>query len=258
MLPDKKIWKYVLLPFVCILVFCCSLYAESTNSLWESGNRFYAAKKYDSALNCYRQIEQQGYQNAALYYNMGNAFYRIGNTAAAVLYYERALFKDPLNRRIKDNLSLAQARVVLPVAPSEPVFFISWWNSFVLLVAPYVWAWCMFLCFLGILWLIYRKIKEKEGLDFMGRWMSLSLAGFVFCGILFYAGYQARNHTDKAVVMVDNTPFFTRPGDSQSIGQLPEGSVVTIQSRKDGWYHVSLPNASRAWLPSKNVEPVQR
>lgn len=256
MLPDK-VWKYVLLPLCCMVTGSFTLHAEATTTLWQKGNAFFAQKQYDSALYYYRQIEKQGYQNAALYYNIGNVYYRLGSTAPAVLYYEKALFKDPLNQQIKDNLTLAEARVALPIAPSEPVFFIAWWNYFVLLIAPSAWAWLMFLSFLCVLWLLYKKVREKEGLNFMGRWISLALAGLVVSGIFFYASYQARTHTGKAVVMVDNTPFFNAPDENQTGGQLPEGSVVSIQAEKEGWYAVTLPNGSQAWVSARNLDRVE-
>lgn len=256
MLPDS-IWKYVLLFCGCFFLFTGPLQANKPEVLWQKGNTFYAQKQYDSALFYFQQIERQGYTNAALYYNMGNVYYRIGSIAPSVLYYEKALFEDPTNKIIKDNLTLAQSRVALPIAPSQPVFFISWWDSFTILIAFQVWAGLMLLCFLAALWLLYKQLKEKGGLNYIGRWLSFALAGLAVCGIFFYASYQARTQTDKAVVMKDNTPFFNAPNESQSGGQLPEGAVVRIQEEKGDWFSATLPNGSTAWIQAKNMAKVQ-
>lgn len=256
MLHKNKL-KYLILFWAGLFVFASPVFSKKVDDLWQKGNTFYNRKQYDSALSCYRQIEKSGYQNAALYLNMGNVFYRLGETAPAVLYYEKALFKDPLNKEIKDNLNLAESRVALPVAPSAPVFFISWWNKFILIFAPQVWAWLMFFCFVAALWLLYKRIKEKGGLNFIGRWFSFAVAGLAVSGICFYASYHARTFSNKAVVMKDDTPFFTDPNSTQTSGQLPEGAVVKIQGTKDGWYSITLPNGSRAWVSANNVEKVQ-
>ncbi|HET8572989.1 MAG TPA: tetratricopeptide repeat protein [Edaphocola sp.] len=223
-------------------------FAQSAGSLWIQGNRQYAQKQYELALKSFQQLEKSGLKNAALFYNMGNTCYRLDETAAAVLYYEKALFLDPANSRIKDNLSLAQARVQLPMTPVAPVFFIAWWHEFIRLFSPSVWAWLMLACFLGGLWFVYTNLARSSRTKFAGRWLSLLIAGFSLSAILFYAGYQARTYSNKAVVMMDNTSFYNHRDDVSANGQLPEGAVVKIRHEHAGFYEVTLPNGSKAWI----------
>jgi len=257
MLPRRKLWAVWLLLSTLFIGAQGSVHAQDINSWWQKANTLYAGQQYDSALYYYRQIEAKGFQNEALFYNMGNIFYRLGQTAPSVLYYEKALFKDPLNQKAKDNLALAEARVALPIAPVKPVFFISWWQQFKLLIAPQVWAWAMLICFVAGLWLLYKRMKEQPGVHYIGRWLALALAGFVFSGICFYASYQARTISDKAVIMQPDTPLFTKPGREDADGALPEGAVVTIEKEQAGWYFVTLPNGSQAWVAGGHLRKVQ-
>lgn len=251
----ERFYKLIGLVVFCFATF--SLQAKGEDALWKRANNFYQQKQYDSALSCYHLIEKRGFQNAALFFNMGNAYYRLGSTAPAVLYFEKALFKDPLNSKIKDNLTLAQSRVGLPVSPSAPVFFIAWWNNFKVFFAPQIWAWLMFLSFLFLLGLLYKKFKSKNAVNYMGRWVTFAVCGIIICGICFYASYQARTETNKAVIMVDNTSFFAKPGGDTPSGQLPDGAVVEIQSRNNDWYFVTLPNGNAAWVAAGNLSKVQ-
>lgn len=258
MIFPKGLKKYFWLIPACL--FACPAsqsYAASPDSLWVQGNHYYSQKLYDTALRYYRQIEVKGLDNAALFYNMGNTYYRLGNTAKSVLYYERALFRDPQNKTIKDNLSLAQARVQLPMTPKTPVFFISWWQAFLQYVSPIIWATIMLLCFLVGLWYIYKNIKRGGLSQFAGRWLALVASGFIISGLFFYFSYHVRAYSNKAVVMIDNTPFYSHKGDTDAVGQLPEGSVVKIKLEKEGWYDVNLPNGSRAWVSVNSLEKVQ-
>lgn len=256
MFPDRLL-KYSICLCMGLLISFVSVKAQDLNVLWQKGNEFYARQQYDSALSCFQKIEQQKVATAALYFNTGNAYYRLGQTAPSILYYEKALFKDPLNKKIKENLALAQSRVALPVAPSPPVFFISWWNMFKLFVAPQVWAWLMLACFAALLWLIYKRIEGKRTFNYIGRWTAMTAVGILAFGLFFYAGYQARRHTNKAVVMKNDTFFYSHPGKEQSSGQLPEGVVVRIQNEKEGWYAVTLPNGSDAWVTVGSLARVQ-
>lgn len=222
--------------------------AQTTDSLWTQANRFYTQKDYKSAQKYFRELEQSGLKDAGLFYNMGNVSYRLGETAEAVLYYEKALFLEPSNRQIKDNLSLAQARVQLPMPPVQPVFFMAWWHDFIRLIAPSFWAWLMLACFLAGLWFVYKNLTSAQRTKFAGRWLSLLIAGFGLSAIFFFFSYQARTYTNKAVVMEDNTPFFNHQHDAAANGQLPEGAVVNIRNEQSGFYEVTLPNGSKAWL----------
>lgn len=242
----SKYYLWIALLFIGLQAGAAS--AQSTDSLWTQGNRFYAQKDYASALKCFQQLEKSGLKDASLFYNTGNAYYRLGETTGAVLYFEKALFLDPSNRQIKDNLSLAQARVQLPMTPAEPVFFIAWWHDFIRLIAPSFWAWLMLGCFLGSLWFVYKNLTSAQRTKFAGRWLSLLIAGFGLSAIFFYFSYQARAYTNKAVVMEDNTPFFNHQHDAAPNGQLPEGAVVNIRNEQSGFYEVTLPNGSKAWL----------
>lgn len=256
MFPDRLL-KYFGCIGLILLISFVPAGAQDLNALWQKGNELYARQQYDSALSCFQQIEQQGGSTADLYFNIGNAYYRLGQTAPSVLYYEKALFKNPLNKKIKENLALAQSRVALPVAPSSPVFFIAWWNQFKLFIAPQVWAWLMLGCFAAFLWLIYNRFSGKEKLNYTGRWTALAVSGILLFGLFFYAGYQARTYTNKAVVMKNDTPFYANLGEEQSAGQLPDGAVVRIQDEQEGWYSVILPNGSIVWVASESIIKVQ-
>ena len=72
------------------------------------GNDAYQQNDYESALEYYQnEIEAKG-PNAALLYNLGNTFYRLGNYGSAIYNYERALLLEPRSSDIKANLNLAR------------------------------------------------------------------------------------------------------------------------------------------------------
>jgi len=45
-------------------------------------------EKFDEAVKLYNQIIDNGYEGAELYYNLGNAYFRLGKLGYAILYYE--------------------------------------------------------------------------------------------------------------------------------------------------------------------------
>lgn len=73
---------------------------SAANALAESGH---AAE----AIEIYEQLIAAGAHDSALYYNLGNAYFRTGDLAAAVVNYRRAADLAPRDDDIQANLELA-------------------------------------------------------------------------------------------------------------------------------------------------------
>src|SRR3954471_10060416 len=71
-------------------------------------NQAYAEARYDEAAAGYQELVRSGNWNATVFYNLGNAQYRLGNFGQAILNYERALALDPRHPEADANLRLAR------------------------------------------------------------------------------------------------------------------------------------------------------
>ena len=87
-----------------------SLFApeKPPNSLFEKGNAFYNKGDYQSAIESYLGIIENGYHSSEVYYNLGNANYKIGNVAEANFYFEKANILSPNDKMIMNNLEFAK------------------------------------------------------------------------------------------------------------------------------------------------------
>src|SRR5215510_10748759 len=65
---------------------------------------------YQQAIAGYEQLVAAGIHNAKLYYNLGNAYFRLHDLGHAILYYRRGLRLEPGNRQLQANLSYARSR----------------------------------------------------------------------------------------------------------------------------------------------------
>lgn len=73
---------------------------SAANALAESGHA-------TEAIEVYEQLIAAGAHDSALYFNLGNAYFRTGNLASAVANYERAAELAPRDDDIRANLELA-------------------------------------------------------------------------------------------------------------------------------------------------------
>src|ERR1700759_1006763 len=93
--------------FLCVAIFLLPVFAIANapqEALFSKGNDLYAKGYYKKAIATYQQLIDSGYQSAAVYFNMGNASYKLNNIAPAVLYFEKAHKLAPGDDDINYNL----------------------------------------------------------------------------------------------------------------------------------------------------------
>ena len=70
----------------------------------------YQENKFADAIEKYEAILSSEGESAAIYYNLGNSYYKNKNIAKAVLNYERALLMNPGDADIRFNLDMARSK----------------------------------------------------------------------------------------------------------------------------------------------------
>src|SRR5438445_11782944 len=74
-------------------------------------NQHFEKGESEEALEIYLGLVRQGFVGAALYYNLGNVYYRRGERGQAVLWYKRAERLSPRDPDIVFNLELALSHI---------------------------------------------------------------------------------------------------------------------------------------------------
>ena len=155
----------------------------------KKANDLYVATSYAQAIEVYEEISKQGYESATLYYNLGNAYYRINKIAPAILNYERALRLDPSNLDIQHNLKLAKAKTVDKIVTQEKNIVEIWYNSIVFATHTNVWAYMSIIFFIVALCLVlmymFLRVSWIRKITFFS-----SIIFFTFAICFFFFSYQ--------------------------------------------------------------------
>ncbi len=130
----KRIREHIIF----LILMAVSLHASAINpdSLMVRANYAYDHQQYDSAVNMYQQVLKQGFVSPALYFNLGDAYYRQKDMPSAILYYEKAIKLDPNNEAIHYNLNLANTMIPDKIEKVPEMFLKRWWNYFYNLLMP--------------------------------------------------------------------------------------------------------------------------
>jgi tetratricopeptide (TPR) repeat protein len=214
-------------------------------------NGEYAAEHYQAATEGYEALVRAGESNSALFYDLGNAWYRRGDRARAILNYERALRLDPHHAEATANLQLVRDQTrALELAPQSSDRFLSAIDS-----ADYAWIAAGGL-WLGLFFLAAYFFRRSTA-RILG-----TLAGFAICGGAVYALYTLENGNrgaSLAVVLKKNIEARLATADNaNTVLALPPGSEVKLLSTRGDWSYAALPNNLQGWIPTNSAELVRR
>lgn len=231
-----------------------------------SADSLYAAKQYEAAAEQYAALADS-LPSSDVYYNWGNAEYKLKHFGQAVLAYERALRYNPENADAQYNLALVRTHLADRFSKPSEMFFISWFRTWVTSHSVGHWTWLSFLwCTLFFLCLVTY---------FVGRSMWLRKSGFfaaLFCMLCFMLTtifavvqrYKFNNNAD-AVILAEEVQLFASPStSSKQIRTLHEGTKVTINDMTKGdWLLVELPDGKEGYIAFTNghlemVVPVKK
>ena len=250
--------QLIIIPII-LLLLTGQAYAVNSNyaDQWKKGISFYQQKQYDSAVAYFEQIAELKPYNAVVYYNLGNAYYRLNKTGPAILNYERALRIDPDNKTIKDNLLVAQARISNKIQAGGEIFFINWWRILTKPGNANLLAILALVLFTILTVLITFKRVSKPGSYKVPIQVNVFLT-FLFICILIIAYCSAANGLDNtsAVIMEKDAPLMNSELKGKPILLVPEGTIVHIKSEKGSWAEISLPDGRSGWLLHTELQKI--
>ena len=226
-----------------------TIFADSSAD-FAKANREYVAEHYQAATEGYEALVRAGESNPALFYNLGNAWYRRGDRARAILNYERALALDPHHAEAKANLELVrdQARA-LELAPQ-------WQDRFLSAINPAGYTWIAVVAFwVGLFSLVLFLFRRSAA-----RAVAM-LCAFAVCAGAVYALYSIENGNrgaSLAIVLGKNVEARLATADNaNTVLALPPGSEITLLSTRGDWSYAALPNNLRGWIPTSSAELVR-
>ena len=94
--------------FLLTLCLIGSAYAQDT--ALKEAEVAYTKEDYAKAIELYEGILKSNGESAAVYYNLGNTYYKAGKIAPAILNYERCLLLDPGDSDARFNLQMPVRR----------------------------------------------------------------------------------------------------------------------------------------------------
>src|SRR3989338_6537720 len=107
--------RRLILAAVFSLFFAATAFAGG----FEDGNAKYRAGDFKGAAAAYEPLIAAGEGTAAVYYNLGNTYFRLGQKGKAVAHYRRALRLSPRDADTRWNLQILKSTLPDKIEASE-------------------------------------------------------------------------------------------------------------------------------------------
>ena len=223
-----------------------------------SAHKAYTDNDFALAIEQYDYFLQNNLESAELYYNLGNTYFKQGEIAKTILYYERALRLSPRDEDIIYNLEYANLFVQDEFTEVPDFFMDKILDSTLNVFGSNVWAVISVISFvlaLGIfLIFLFSKVVIRRKLAFFG-----AIILIIFTQLSFIFSYQTKKniiHSNYAIIMQISTIKSSPENDGTEIFILNPGVKVEIESTNNEYYEVKLPNGKIGWILKQSVDVI--
>lgn len=247
--------------FLVIILFFSLLAAIADDNLilLDEANKVYNEGSFEQATELYEKVIENGYESADVYYNLGNAFFKQNNFAAAILYYEKAKKLEPNDEDINFNLKIANNRIVDKIEPVPELFYVQWWNTLIYALTVDQWgmlsaAFLVLLLLMGLVFLLTRLVWLKK----LSFWFGVL---FLISSLSTYAlanqKFNSFKKDHEAIVFTPTVTVKSSPTESSiDLFVIHEGTKVELTDNVGEWYEIKIANGSVGWIRANDIEKI--
>lgn len=245
------------------LILVSVAYAEESSDMdtFVAAGLFYEEGNYEEAARTYEHLVGLGYEDATLYYNLANAYYKSEDAGHAILNYLRASRLAPFDEDIETNLSFVRGQLDSPnsrEATTPALVQISEfvpWITFNQAAVATLSSWMVF----GMLCVLYLRVKRLRESMALGRVAAVAvLCIFIFGSITIGKHMEGLHWEQVAVVTAESTGVFRGPRESgEPRFSLDAGSEVRLIEARGAWWKIGIFDTGvEGWIAGANAETV--
>lgn len=219
------------------------------NPAFAKATQDYSEGRFQEAVDGYQNLVSSGQWSANLFYDLGNAWFRLGNFGESILNYERALALDPHHPEAAANLALVRDEArALELKRSALDRYIEAGTSAQYSIAASIAFW---FALFGTARLFFSRRR-------LATLISLMILSLVLAGAVFALNSLEADRKGKAIVTGKNIVARLATADNaNSVLALPPGSEIKVLSQRGDWLYAALPNDLRGWIPANGAQRVR-
>jgi hypothetical protein len=232
-----------------------------------TANGLYEMGQFSQAAQAYQHLVDQGFADSALFFNLGNAYYKQGDHGRAILNYRRAQQLAPRDPEIEANLALARAQAVDQFETVQERGLLSQvgksvqgWLSLNELAMLALAAWILFVLLVILFGTTRGRQAGPARAVCKGLQYALVISAVVLAvGVLALgSAIVADRNLASGVIVAETVDVTSGPG-GQYVAEftLHRGAEVSLVETRGSWVRLALPGGElEGWVPATAVEAV--
>ena len=232
-----------------LLMTAFLLSANAYDDTFNSACAAYNAGDYDKAIQQYEQLVSESVVSPAVFFNLGNAYYRKGALGPAIANYERVLQLNPAFDGARENRAKAvrdtKNHLARPAPPDwqESLLF---WHYQLSRRATDTFAVLFWLTLWGAL-----GLRQWRPLRYTRR---IAIVAGVFALAFGLSAWEKAHPELMAVANADVVHVHYGTNENETVRfDLNEGDRVTVDKRVPGWSRVTTANGERGWAQDADL-----
>lgn len=246
--------------YICLALLLIGSFAHAQHeALFNAGKEAYKEGTYREAISDWKQILDSGAHSASLYFNLGNAYYKLNEIGPSIYYYEKALQLSPGDSDIKNNLAFAENARIDAIEPLPRTVFAVWYKKVSGIYSFEAWA-VVTICFSSLfvlLFLLYyfSASETRKRALFVGALFSIFLS--VVTLALSFMTHRDAVRDQPAIIFAESVEVRDAPsvgGETSFI--IHEGTKVQLLEEDSDWARVKLIDGKDGWIPKTSMKPL--
>lgn len=235
-----------------VLLTASPLYAGA----FEEANAKYQSGDFKAAAALYEKLAQDGQGSGAVYYDLGNAYFRLGMKGKALVNFRRAVERLPRDPDARWNLDLVRSAVPDRAGAREENLIVMWLGR----AAGHFTAEEICLAITASLALILMLVLVSVYVPRLGL-LPPVVQGAVTLVLISAAAllaFKTAALREPAAVVLEKE-VYARYGPSERETKaflLREGAEVKLLDESKGWLYVSFGEKNPGWVPKGSCEKV--
>ena len=248
---------------ILLMVFSAGLATAESNDdnriLLEEANKMYSEDNFDQAIDLYQKVIENGMESAGVYFNLGNAYFKINDMPSAILYYEKARKLKPNDDDILHNLKVANSRIVDKIETVPDIFYKRWWKNLLYSFTVDEWAVISLASFaLLFLMLLFFLLTNRYWIKKISFWLGIAfIVVSIATWVLADQKYKTFTEDHQAIVFTPTITVKSSPSETGiDLFVIHEGTKVQITDHLGEWYEIKIANGSVGWLKEEDIRKI--
>jgi tetratricopeptide (TPR) repeat protein len=256
--PVNAINKFALFGLL-FFIFSTSYAGNINEMIADSANQAYASGKFNNAVILYQKVIANGYESAGVYYNLGNAYFKVNDMASAILYFEKSLKLRPGEENTEFNLKVAQTRIVDKIDELPLPFYARVWNWLGEIFPVDIWGYLIIISItLTLLFAAFYLLTSRISIRKLTFWIGVL---FLLCTCIFnlaaYSHYYHLKNVPEAIIFDATVHVKSSPAEnSTDIFVIHEGTKVRITDQVGEWNEIHIANGSVGWVKTSVMQNI--